>query len=565
MVDPLGVLVSLKKNQLVKKGYCCGKTRRKPARNQFLRSLETSGQVKTLIFLGFLFGLAGLIFSGSGHNVADASVQPAKQFLFGVLVFFTALAQLWINHPQTFAKNSRVVLMFGTILVHLSVMKGLMVLIGNGALELSVGGLLFPYALAPLVISALLGKNQGIYAAIFVSLWGATLASLVDATFLAMSLISGFVAVFVTLQIRKRSQFLRAGFYVGLVTWLLAVSFGLIEIYWGPFGQTDWRMVSFQSLAAIGSGLVTAMLVSGALPVLEQTFRVTTLISWLEMTDLNHPLLMRLSLEAPGTYEHSQTVARLAEAAAERIGANAGMCRTCAYFHDIGKLVKPEYFTENMRTERNPHDELAPTMSALILIAHVKEGVDLALKHNLNPRIIEVIQQHHGNSVVRYFYNRALRQQEEARADSKVTHTHEDDIPEVHEENFRYSGPLPASKESAIISLADAVESASRSLERPSPQRIEELVNEIVDDRVADHQLDGCELTFHDLREVVESFCFTLSGMLHRRVAYPKKSTVDAGAATATPEMAAAMREHRERERERARALAAPAAVRVVS
>ncbi len=386
-----------------------------------------------------------------------------------------------------------------------------------------------------------------------------------DATFLAMSLISGFVAVFVTLQIRKRSQFLRAGFYVGLVTWLLAVSFGIIAVYTMPFGPTDWSMVGYQTLAAIGTGLVTAVLVSGALPVLEQAFRITTPISWLEMTDLNHPLLMRLSLEAPGTYEHSQAVARLAEAAAERIGANAGMCRTCAYFHDIGKLVKPEYFTENMRTERNPHDELAPTMSALILIAHVKEGVDLALKHNLNLRIIEVIQQHHGNSVVRYFYNRALRQQVEAREESKRTHSHEDDVPEVHEENFRYSGPLPSSKESAIISLADAVESASRSLERPSPQRIEELVNEIVDDRVADHQLDDCDLTFHELREVVDSFCFTLSSMLHRRVAYPKKAVADAGASTATPEMAAAMREHRERERERARALTAPAAARAAS
>ncbi len=161
MVDPLGVLVSLKKNQLVKKGYCCGKTRRKPTQSQFLRSLETSGQVKTLIFLGFLFGLAGLIFYGSGHTVADANSQPAKQFLFGMLVFFTALAQLWINHPQTFAKNSRVVLMFGTLLAQLVIMKVLMVLIGNGTLERSVGGLLYPYALAPLVISALLGKNQG--------------------------------------------------------------------------------------------------------------------------------------------------------------------------------------------------------------------------------------------------------------------------------------------------------------------------------------------------------------------------------------------------------------------
>ena len=220
------------------------------------------------------------------------------------------------------------------------------------------------------------------------------------------------------------------------------------------------------------------------------------------------------------------------------------MCRTCAYFHDIGKLVKPEYFTENMRSERNPHDDLAPTMSALILIAHVKEGVDLALKHNLNRQIIDVIQQHHGNSLVYYFYKRALQQQEEARALIKELNIREEDIPEVREENFRYTGPLPQTKESAIISLADAVESASRSMEKPTPQRIEQLVNDIVDTRVADHQLDDCELTFHELRDVVESFCFTLKSMLHRRIAYPEK---ECATLTAAATVNAAVQRGRER------------------
>ncbi len=553
----MGVLASLKKSQLVKKGYACGKTRRRPNQSHFLRSLETSTQVRTMIFLSFLVALAGLIFYGTGRGTHDGGSQQAEQFLFALLVFFTALTQLWINHPQTFARNSRVVLLFGTITVHLLIMKTLLVLMASGSMPERFGKLLFPYAFAPLIISALLGKNQGIFAAIFASLWGSNLWSLVDAVFLAMSLISGFVAVFVTLQIRRRGQFIRAGFFVGLATWLLAVSFGLIEIGWSSMGQTNWPTVVYQSLAAIGSGLVTAILVSGALPALEQTFRLTTAMSWLELTDLNHPLLMRLSMEAPGTYEHSQAVARLAEAAAERIGANASMCRTCAYFHDIGKLVKPDYFTENMRTERNPHDELAPTMSALILIAHVKEGVDLALKYNLNQHIIEVIQQHHGNSVVRYFYNRALRQQEEAREENRLSHGNEDDVPEVRVENFRYSGPLPQTKESAIISLADAVESASRSMEKPTPQRIEELVNEIVDDRMVDHQLDDCELTFHELREVVESFCFTLNSMLHRRIAYPKKAPSATGSAVLT---AGEINALRQRERERIREVAPTAA-----
>ena len=552
MVDPLGVLASLKKNQLVKKGYCCGKTRRKPAQNPFLRSLEGSGQVKAMIFLVFLTGLAVLIFYGTGSARGDDSSPQAKQFLFALLVFFTALTQLWISHPKTFAKNSWLVLIFGVSLVHLLVMKSLHIFIEKGIISYSIGGLLYPYALAPLVISALMGKNQGVYTAVFVSLWGSILWSLVDATFLAMSLISGFVAVFITVQIRRRSQFLRAGLFVGLATWLLALSFGIIQLGGLPDGSTDWRMVAFQSMAAVGSGLMTAVLVSGVLPALEQAFSLTTAMSWLELTDLNHPLLMRLSQDAPGTYEHSQAVARLAEAAAERIGANASMCRTCAYFHDTGKLVKPEYFTENMRSDRNPHDDLAPTMSALILIAHVKEGVDLALKYNLNPAIVDVIQQHHGNSVVRYFYNRALRQREEALAESEAAGGHEEDIPEVREENFRYSGPLPQTKESAIISLADSVESASRSLEKPSPQRIEELVNDLVGERVADHQLDECDLTFHELREVVDSFCFTLNSMLHRRIAYPKKVVVPHTINVASLEGAPT----KGKDRERTRALA---------
>src|SRR5207237_2139155 len=213
----------------------------------------------------------------------------------------------------------------------------------------------------------------------------------------------------------------------------------------------------------------------------------------------------------------------LAEAAAEKIGANATLCRVCSYFHDVGKLVKPEYFTENMNFERNSHEDLAPTMSALIIIAHVKEGVDLALKYKLNQRIIDVIQQHHGTSLVYYFYKRALQQHEDARAGGKIMKMREGDIPEVSEESFRYSGPKPQIKECAIISLADMVESASRSLEKPTPQKIEQLVFELIDQRLADHQLDECDLTLRELKTIAERFRFTLMSMLHTRIAYPKE------------------------------------------
>jgi putative nucleotidyltransferase with HDIG domain len=362
-----------------------------------------------------------------------------------------------------------------------------------------------------------------LFAAVFASFWSSVLFGPIDAPLLVTSLISGFTAVSLTLQVRRRSKLIRAGVGVGIAIWALSLTFGLI----GPinlFSVTgnDWRMLGLQSAYAVANGIVTAMIVGGALPMLEHLFQITTDISWLEAADLNHPLLRRMTIEAPGTYHHSLVVANLAEAAAEAIGANATLCRVCAYFHDNGKLVKPEYFTENMNFERNPHDDLAPTMSALIIIAHVKEGVDLALKHKLNHRIIDIIQEHHGTSLVYYFYQRALQQQEDARAGGKIMNIRAEDIPEVREESFRYGGPKPQTKESAIVSLADIVESASRSLEKPTPQKIEQLVNELIEERIADGQLDECDLTLGDIRVMAERFRFTLMTMLHSRIAYPK-------------------------------------------
>jgi hypothetical protein len=332
------------------------------------------------------------------------------------------------------------------------------------------------------------------------------------------------VAVFVTLQVRRRSRLIRAGFFVGLATWLLALTFGSINVQWDIFPTLDWQTLGAQSIAAVSCGILTAMIVSGALPIMETVFGLTTDISWLEAADLNHPLLRRLTIEAPGTYHHSLVVANLAESAAEIVGANPTMCRVCAYFHDIGKLVKPEYFTENMRAGRNPHDDLAPTMSALIIIAHVKEGVDLALKHNLNQRVIDVIQEHHGTSLVGYFYQRALQQQEDARQGGKIMNIREEDIPEVREESFRYSGPRPQSRESGIISLADAVESASRCLEKVTPNRLEQLIHDIIEKRIIDGQLDECDLTMREVNAIAENFAYTLTNMLHSRIAYPTET-----------------------------------------
>ena len=229
-----------------------------------------------------------------------------------------------------------------------------------------------------------------------------------------------------------------------------------------------------------------------------------------------------MTIEAPGTYHHSLVVARLAESAAERVGASAIQCQVCSYFHDIGKLIKPGYFIENINPEDNPHDDLSPSMSVLVIHSHVKEGVDLALKHKLKMPVIDVIQEHHGTSLVYYFYRRALDKQEAVRKLVEEGKAREEDIPEVNEEDFRYPGPIPQTKESAIISLADSVESASRSLDKPTHSKIEQLVETMVSMRMKDGQLDDCDLTMRELAQIKESFTKTLISMLHTRIAYPK-------------------------------------------
>jgi putative nucleotidyltransferase with HDIG domain len=531
------------RQRLVRKGLASGKQRRRRSESELLQTLEQGPLAKIAIFIGFIVGLSFLIYS-------DARSQPTEKVFIAVLIFLTALAQLWINHPKTFERNSRVLLVFGVCLLHLVIVKTILVMADSqlikgvpslpGALSAlerqSLWKLAVPYSFAPLILSVLLGKNHGLYAATFVSLWSAlvyrgglsgvvTYAG-IDPIIIVMSLISGFIAVFVTLEVRRRSQLVRAGFFVGLSTWILALIFGLIgPIIWEALTGTNWRIIGWQSVVGIGSGILTAFVVSGALPLFESAFRITTNVSWLELADLNHPVLKRLVIEAPGTYHHSLVVANLSEAAAEAIGANAARCRVCSYFHDIGKLVKPDYFTENMRRDRNPHDELAPTMSALIIIAHVKEGVDLALKHGLNQEIIDVIQQHHGTSLVFFFYKRAQQQQEDARAGGKIMNIREEDIPEVREESFRYSGPRPQTKETAIISLADSIESASRSLERVTPQKVDQLITDIIQKRLIDGQLKECDLTMAELEEIAESFKRTLQSMMHSRVAYPDERT----------------------------------------
>lgn len=486
-----------------------------------LGSLDRSLWVRGGLYLAFAVGMVSL-FVGI-ENVTYSRVVEA------IVIMICGLAIFHLNHHRAAARNGSVLLVFGGILIHLWVVKLACGVAMNSGLGTNFEFLIMPMALAPMVHSVLLGRRAGVYSSVFVSLFGALTVQSDDRwAFFAISLFCGLTAVFATKRVRKRGRLLRAGFWVGLMALLVDLAFAKISMSSLAFSDTEsWQIFGKACLIALSTGLLTGLFVGGILPLLEGVFGLTTEISWLELSDLNHPLLRKMQIEAPGTFHHSLIVASLAESAAEAIGANAIMSRVCAYFHDIGKLNKPEYFIEN-QGGHNPHDGLTPTMSALIIVAHVKDGVDLAVKHKLNPRILEVIQEHHGDSLVYFFYRKAqesLQKLEEERGNGSMN---SDDLPRVEEKSFRYPGPIPQSRESGIISLADAIESASRTISKPSPSRIRALVDEIVYKRVRDGQLDACGLTMAELTKVREVFAGTLRSMLHARIEYPKEQVEDA-------------------------------------
>lgn len=302
-------------------------------------------------------------------------------------------------------------------------------------------------------------------------------------------------------QARRRSKIITAGFVVGIAQALCVLTF---------FSHHGIRLVSLFRFCSIPffNGLIAAFLVAGLLPVFEFMFKLVTNISLLELADFNHPLLKRLVLEAPGTYHHSLMVGNMAEMAAEGVGANALLTRVGAYYHDIGKLEKPEYFSENQDRCSSKHENLSASMSKLVIMGHVKTGVELAQKNRLNHEIIDFINQHHGTSLVYYFYRKAL----EATEDSES----------VKEEVFRYPGPKPQTRETAIVLLADSVEAACRSLEDPSAARIADLVHKIINNKFIDGQLDACDLTLRDLDKISTTFIHILGAFYHSRIDYPE-------------------------------------------
>ena len=378
---------------------------------------------------------------------------------------------------------------------------------------------LVPFAI-PLALPAMLAVLiLGPPAALAVGLWSALSSALIfgrSFELLLLGLGGSVLAAALLRNVRKRSQVVRAGVAVGLFEGALALALAALA-----------QQTTATWLTQVGTGLAgaffSAILALLLLPFLEWLFQRTTGISLLELTDMSHPLLQRLALEAPGTYHHSLMTGAIGQAAANRIGADGLLVLVCAYFHDVGKLAKPEFFSENQRGGENPHDSLAPSMSALVIQSHVKEGFTLAKRYKLPRPVCDGIRTHHGTTLTSYFYQIARRALKDAglAEDAGL------------ESSYRYDGPKPWTREQAILMLADTVEAASRSLEKAAPNRIAEMVETLMRDKLLDGQLDHCPLTLEDLHEIRNAFVFSLTNILHGRNPYPRENPLAQPAAGA--------------------------------
>ena len=489
------------------------------------------------LFLGFVLWGASVFILGIGDILTvrpgAASILPLLgRSIFLLVSLFAAALFIQITRPGVLRRNSTLLLLALISLLSIAAGKGILYFARVTTLiPLEIAQFLLPLALAPLLTAILVDSVTGVAVGTWTALALAMMtASTVDPALpgnapaalplFLMGLIATVIAAHTAARVRTRSKVFRIGLIIAVAQTTCVL--GMTALNWH---SSNTMLVVHQAVACLAGGVISVLVVLLIVPIIETVFHITTDITLLELSDLGHPLLQRLAIEAPGTYHHSLVVASLAQAAADEIGANSLLARVAAYFHDAGKLTKPNFFAENIQMQTNPHDDLAPSMSTLVITAHVKEGLSLALLHKLPDPITRVIREHHGTSLLYYFHHKAKEQLEFELA--RQNGAQANGSGKIDEGAFRYPGPRPSSRESAIICLADAVEAASRSMEKPTPTNIEGLVNDIVNARLKDGQLDACDLTLIELARIKRSFIFTLTNMLHGRVPYPKDEDRD--------------------------------------
>jgi putative nucleotidyltransferase with HDIG domain len=411
------------------------------------------------------------------------------------LGLLTALAVYLYKYQRSVSDNLRLVGLLGLILIALAFISKIIIPF--------LPGYLIPVAGVAMLVTILFNYQLGVLTVLISTVMVAVVTGN-HVEFVIVSALSGLIAVFLVSQVSQRSELTQAGLVISLSVAYLGLAMGLIQGL--PFVMTlrnaGWGLIS---------GIFSAVLTIGTLPFLETVFGITTSIKLLELSSPNQFLLRELMTNAPGTYNHSVVAANLAESAAEAVGADPLLARVGAYYHDIGKMKRPFFFIEN-QIDINEHDKINPNLSCLIITAHVKEGVELAREHNLPKEIIEIIQEHHGTTLVTYFYHRA----KEAVVKQRIS-----------EDDFRYSGVRPRSKEAALVMLADSVEAAARTMSKPSLNRLEQLIRKIVQGKLNDGQLDESALTLADLEKIIKAFTQTIGSVYHYRIEYPNVDTVN--------------------------------------
>lgn len=367
-------------------------------------------------------------------------------------------------------------------------------------------GYLTPVATGAILITVIFGYKLALIINMALTLMVGLLTG-GDYTFMLIALLGGLVSIYAVTRLSQRSDLARAGFYVALTNAALIFSSYLFS---GNMSLEidSLRSFSYNLIAGIGNGIFSSVVAIGLLPFLESLFNVTTAITLLELSNPNHPLLREMLMKAPGTYYHSMMVSNLSETAAERVNADSLLARVGSYYHDIGKLKRPVFFSENQLSGENPHAKLTPNLSALIIGAHPKDGVELGRKHRLPETILEIALQHHGTGMISFFYQQALENS-----------TRND----VVAENFRYEGPKPQTKEAAIIMLADAVEAGVRSLSDPTGNKVELMIRKMIREKLEDGQLDQSDLTLNEIDRIAQAFIYIMSGIYHSRIEYPEK------------------------------------------
>lgn len=419
-----------------------------------------------------------------------------------IMAFLSILLLLYMKRYEcellSDQENHRKLITIFTIIL-LSVIFSKIIIIYRSSLPYTI--LLIPTALSAVIIAVLVTPQIAIIVTLIIDIMITTMLSLANSSSILESFIlilsGGLVAAISLPEIKQRKELIKSGLYVCAVAIVIVTGVSLVK--------QEFSVLLKNNVAGLLSGLAVAFLAPGMLSVFEFLAKTTTDIRLLELSDFKHPLLKKLEQKAPGTYHHSIDVGRLSESAARAIGANALLVKVGSYYHDIGKMKHPEYFSENQK-RRNIHDHLGPQMSTKVIAAHVTDGIEMAKKHKLPKSIINMIPQHHGTSLISFFYQKAKK-------DKKHVN--------LNESNFRYPGPKPRSKEAAIMLIADSIEATSRSMQNTGYKELEAMIERIINGKIIENQLDESDITLNDIRLISESLLQVLSSMYHSRIEYP--------------------------------------------